>query len=566
MKLKSSLVLYPFVALMVSTAPATVSLDKVLEVVPAEPDMLLIVPDLEALGERWLASPVGDAFGEAWLEDLVDALGDEVPEMPDAVEAWIEPIEGGMVFAVAGMGEVFLNQTPPVIVIAAGYTGDPEAWTVTVEEALADGSVVLESFELEGSPALRVIGEGEDAPRVELALIDGVQVFQVGGNGLTDVRDRIDGTVDRFSDGWYPGGAAVEAHLGADLAIFLKGDRVWTGLESLMRREIGRQPNAMIDAESLIDALRLTGLRSMGVSFDFEPEFVRVESDLDYATDSGLGGLFQFREVKGNTLPPVPETALSVARTGFDLSAMLTGVEGLFGRLFPAQFAQYEAQMTNFSNLLGVDIRAALFGGFGTEVLTYSLPGNADGGSGAASDTYVVFELAPGGLLESLYASLARNFAMMMEWIEVEPVGDDSFNVVRLSRFMPVPEGEAGVYAWAFREDALILAVGGEGIHLRYAGVAEPEGTADRDDRAAFLLEQLGVSGAPVALSYSDVEKTLENLSEMMRTVLPASESGPEASVLEFMVESFEDVELEGATISWIEAGVLRSRQDLVRK
>ncbi len=566
MKPKTSLflsLLMPLTA-MFPTLKAETTLDAVLSALPAEPDMLVVVPDLNALRERWEASPLGDAFGEDWFEGLADAFEREDAEIPDSLEAWFEQVEGPLVFGIAELGGVFVDQTPPVIVLASGYSGDPEAWQVVVEEAFEDSEVILEGFDLEGIPALRVIDGAEDAPKVEFALIEGVQVMQVGGNGLLDALGRMDGAQPGFSEAWYPVGLSVDTHLGGEMAVFLKGERVWAGLEALIRAEIGMTPDPMVDAETLIEVLGLTGLRAMGMSIELEPNYVRLESDLNYATDGGLGSLLQFRTLKADTLPAMPEGALSVGRTGFDLSAMLTGAEGFFGRLFPAEFSEYEAQMTNFSNLLGVDIRAALFGGFGTEMTTYSLPGRGD--DMVANDTYMVMELAPGGLLESLYDSLVRNFAMAMEWIETEPVGETTFNVVRLSQFAPVAEGEAGVYAWAFEDDALIFAFGSEGIHLRYAGVAEPEATESQDERASELLNRMGGVSEPIALSYSDLERTFENLGETMESIIDLSGDEEGVAFVEFLTESFDSVEMEAVSVSWIEGGVLRSRQDLVRK
>lgn len=537
-------------------------------VLPADPDMVFLVPDQSTLEGQWLDSPVGDFLDEDWFEDLSDAMGDDAEEIPDEFEEWLESAEGPLVFALAGIADVINGAPSPRIVIATGFDGDPGDWEIVVEEAFTEGEIALERIELDGVPAFRLVADASDPdmPRVEFGLIDGLQVFQIGGNGLNEVIDRMDGAVEGFSDDWYPSGLAVDTHLGGEMAFFFKGASLWTAIEAVIRENLGNLPDAPVDADTLIETLDLTGIRAIGMSFDFEPDFVRIESDLDYSTDGGIGGLMQFRPVQVDRLPVVPDGSLSLSRSGFDLSAMLVGIETMIGNLFPAEFAQYETQMVNFSNILGVDIRAAFLQGFGSEFLTYGMPGGADGDLEGASDTYIVMELAPGGLLEALYSSLIRNFPMATQWIETEPVGDETFNLVRLSRFMEVPEGEAGVYAWSFEDARLVFAVGTEGLHLRYPSVVEPGERGERDARVASLIDQLGVSGEPVALSYNDLEATFENVGAAMEPLLMMADPGPEANLLEFMLESMQDVSLEAVSVSWIEDGVLRSRQDFVRK
>jgi hypothetical protein len=146
------------------------------------------------------------------------------------------------------------------------------------------------------------------------------------------------------------------------------------GIRKSMSVKEGEAPNPLKPTpDAVINALGLNSLKSGFVGVRFEKDNVRVDTNVAVDTTFGVGRLFRAYSHDYAMPDFVPESALSVNSSGFNLGTLLVEVRQILFAAAPSFSMIYQAQIGQMQQQSGIDFEKDFLNNFDDGLVCFSI-------------------------------------------------------------------------------------------------------------------------------------------------------------------------------------------------
>ncbi|MBT5900960.1 MAG: hypothetical protein HOH58_02495, partial [Opitutaceae bacterium] len=375
----------------------------VLEVVPAEVDLLFAMEDLPATQEDFHLTPLARLMEDPQWSDFVAPMWEQI-EFDDLKKRFTENtgieweeasrlITGGWAFFLDSLDAGPMSeweQSPDIgIVLEVGKNEDLIAQFFHDEMESGDGDVAMVIEEYDGVEIFTEdksgrdsadttegdVVEASDDATMFVAVFDGVCALTGRKDTLLSIIDRRRGRGVVESFRYSPQYDRIFEREGfADWLLWLHAPPIYSALQTA----IGEQPVPPASAEGqmplrpteLLPAFGGDDFHGLYVVGSIEEDYTRSASGILYEPDAG--GLWQLMPDGSERFPSpewMPQEWNVVGTAAVDLSLLVPVLEGIAEDLNPAFIEMWNGMNLQFSQNFGVDLKEDIFGALGTGII-----------------------------------------------------------------------------------------------------------------------------------------------------------------------------------------------------
>lgn len=520
------------------------------QIITAEADAMLMVQDISSLRAAWREHPLVHDMEQLSLAEWFGPLlsqpgsgGDNagyqqvLDEFGLNLDSLFELFPGQAGLALYNLSDMLLQKAErPDLVILANFSGSAEQLDALMQIQFKRNAQAQQSV----NPAIehKLIQEQFMGQTLYLdEVFDGEKTYIEDGYALVDgifilasPAERLRATVEsiKTENGQPLARRAAYQQVGeasgqVDARFYLNVEAFAPDLSEELRTQTMPAPMAMfgVSGPSLNTALALEALQAFSLDFKLQAAGVTAHSALIYREKAGLLSLLTYAE---GALPQagfVPVGALSSSVSLFDLSAMFTQLEAILGTASPSAPALLNIQLQQIKTRTGVDLRRALLGNFGTEIVSFSiLPEAAPGENAlAVAEQVYVLEIQDAAALSGALEALKDMIPGARGQIQTRDFAGETIHSYSSPANPAMPAAPAISFSYVVTRTHLILCAGQVGT-LQSVLTAMQSGDSGFWQSAAIqpLVEQFEKKAA-VARAYTDLGQAMESLFKTMESI-----------------------------------------------
>jgi hypothetical protein len=163
-----------------------------------------------------------------------------------------------------------------------------------------------------------------------------------------------------------------------DAYLFINARPIADLVESHIRKSLkakpGEEPNPMKPTpEAVLSALGMSSLKNCVFGVKFEPDNVRMTTNIAVDTSYGIGRLFRAYASDYPTPDFVPEASVAVNASGFNLGTLIVEGRQIFFSALPSAQLFYQAQIGQIQQQTNVDLEKNFIENFDNGLVTFAL-------------------------------------------------------------------------------------------------------------------------------------------------------------------------------------------------
>jgi hypothetical protein len=558
MQFSSKHLLGTLAAALLLSLPATAQKRSIQPYLPESTAMVLSFPDFNASLRELKQMPLAKMWGEDELQDFVadllkmadDAWGEGMEQARGAHEMGMLPIDPdqltklrveGVTVAVTTL-DLAMGQFGPIpkvgIMIQLEFGDSAPIWNQIIEMGLAMaeqmapvGTFAVEKSEIGDFPLTTLIPLGPDAQAMSL------NVAMLGtGIVIGTLKDEVVSTLERMNRG-EPALAdsdmyrAAFQHIdrdGAEAEAYLRVEPlVDFGLKALGFAAQMAPDFPDIDVAGVgraLNALGLNGVQAMGMASTYRGDTC-VTTCYTVSPKDSRRGLFAGSDTDLNLdfLPWVPKDAVSFSANTCNFTGIYDGIVKAL-QAYDAELAEMAlGHVAAMEAQLGFNVRNDLFGIFGNQFITWSMP--MGGAIAAAPEMAILVEVKdPEGLVKIL-GVISQLSEGAFEIDEVERRGITAHQI----RFNMDPTGGMAmnplamyIPTFSFKDGYMVMGFSAGDVKRvfdRMDREPEPRGDIRGNEEFAPYLQSIPREGLK-SLSFTDWKANFEGIYQMLTALL----------------------------------------------